>query len=538
MKQVSILLCCLIALALMTSSALAQNCDIEVNPTKGSADCNSNGTACQTISQAVIYGFAQANKCRGVVISLAPGTYSGPGNVGLLFSTQPNSISYNPGGYVQMLTITRNMEDGAGKVIIDGQKSSQIFSFVDINFEVQVRGIDFVGGAAIGDTSQNGGCISYTQKVQQSLPFYILFSTFNKCDSNGNGGAIYIQTIAFVHLRENEFVSNVAGGNGGALYLDSQTNYYTFVEDSYFTSNKAVGNGGGVYFTTSTAQSGKATISNCAFVLNSASFGGGLYTDTVSGSFLEFSQNSAKTAGGGMAIAASTVDPSRFINITQFMVTKGTAPKGAGVYILNANLLLNKGTISANNATDSGGGVYMLTDDPKYQTNKIQISNSNVQVNTAQKAGGGIYCSGAVSPWSSVFLQSNSVTDGSDDQDVTCDSFCVSQYCTTCACKQSAVHCGDCPSGSCSFDDDNQCACYVTPKQFEEDCAFPQTSPSASPGHHGLSHGGKVWLGLTFGLFLPLILVAIVAFVYLRNRRNRYSGYSTLGENERLVSNW
>jgi hypothetical protein len=527
MKQLSILLCCLIAFAVLTSGTFAQNCNIRVDPKQGNVTCYTNGSACQTIKQAISVGFNQANSCSEIAISLASGTYTGSENVGLSFSNQAGSISYNPNSQVKMLNIS-----GPADAILDGGSNSQIFSFADVNFEVQIRGINFANGA-----SQNGGCLSYTQQ-DDKYNFYLVFSLFTDCDASGNGGGVFIQSASYFHLIGNEFERNRAQGNGGGLYIDSQTVYYTNVEDGFFTNNSVVGSGGGAYVTSTKSPSGKIMLVNLVFLSNSASHGGGLFTDIASARLIEFSQNSAKTAGGNLAISASTVDFTRSISISQFSALKGTAPLGGGVYILNANVLLDKATINANTASSTGGGVYVATDDPKYQANKVEITNSFIQVNTAQQGGGGIFCKGAVSPWTNVFFQSNIVNLDSDNQDVSCDDFCVSEYCTTCPCKESANHCKDCPSQTCSFTDDNECACYVSPLQAEESCSFPQASPSASPNDPGLSHGAKVWLGLTFGLFLPLILVAIVGFVYLRNRRNRYSGYSTLGENERLVSNW
>jgi predicted outer membrane repeat protein len=119
---------------------------------------------------------------------------------------------------------------------------------------------------------------------------------FQSCNSNENGGAIFVDTSSSVMLKNSSFISNAALLNGGALYL-ADASSFAAVDGCLFSGNKAQ-NGGAM----SLGDSSLGSILNSSFTNNNAvAFGGGIFVSSStnwSQQNVQFIGNSAKTGGG------------------------------------------------------------------------------------------------------------------------------------------------------------------------------------------------------------------------------------------------
>ncbi|MCH8851052.1 MAG: PQQ-binding-like beta-propeller repeat protein [Planctomycetes bacterium] len=102
---------------------------------------------------------------------------------------------------------------------------------------------------------------------------------------------------------------------------------------------------------------GSPTISNCTFIANTGTLGGGAHCEDSSRpafTNVAFLGNSAETAGGGLGLHSNTNAV-----LTNCIFSGNTAEFGGGLAAFNGSRpTLTNCTLSANMATDSGGGIY------------------------------------------------------------------------------------------------------------------------------------------------------------------------------------
>ena len=102
---------------------------------------------------------------------------------------------------------------------------------------------------------------------------------------------------------------------------------------------------------------GSPTISNCTFIANTGTLGGGAHCEDSSRpafTNVAFLGNSAETAGGGLGLHSNTNAV-----LTNCTFSGNTAEFGGGLAAFNGSRpTLTNCTLSANMATDSGGGIY------------------------------------------------------------------------------------------------------------------------------------------------------------------------------------
>jgi len=131
----------------------------------------------------------------------------------------------------------------------------------------------------------------------------IIESTFT-ANKAYRGGAIYIDDVATVEIKDSYFDSNTVTGNGGALYLDQSDNTDVTISGTTFTSNTAtntnadgptitVGYGGALYLNLNTA----IEITSATITGNSAAkSGSGIYAYGA-GALAVTTHNCLKTDG-------------------------------------------------------------------------------------------------------------------------------------------------------------------------------------------------------------------------------------------------
>jgi hypothetical protein len=177
--------------------------------------------------------------------------------------------------------------------------------------------------------------------------------------SSINGGGVY--NLGVVAITNNSTISGNRARYGGGVY-----NSYgeLTITDSTVTGNKA-GSGGGVH-----TYNGTLTINNSTISNNTVTTGLG-YAD-----------------GGGVFSKAVHDTYSYPTSIVGSAITGNRARFGGGVYALNTGyqspVTIDGGTISLNNASLSGGGIY-------HYDGTMTIINSHVVTDNKAKFGGGIY---------------------------------------------------------------------------------------------------------------------------------------------------
>ena len=216
----------------------------------------------------------------------------------------------------------------------------------------------------------------------------------NSATDNALGGGIY--TTKGLNVSGLTISGNTAKRGGGVCI---NATVASTLNDVIINDNAAI-YGGGIY----THSSGKVTISGEESIVNgnnATTSGGGIYVNSVlDATNLTVNGNTATTNGGGVFI--NVTSPSAWNNVE---INNNTAKLGGGVYIHNTgaiSFLDGASSISFNNATESGGGIYK-----RYTGNQTWDKVSFI--GNRAKNGGGIYAnnSGTVTLQSGVTLSKN-----------------------------------------------------------------------------------------------------------------------------------
>ena len=240
-------------------------------------------------------------------------------------------------------------------------------------------------------------------------------------DATTHGGGVYMNGGNFYHYRGEvgkSYDNPNTAVNGAGVYMDGGN--YTMTA-GYINGNAATTDGGGVYMNSGdfnmkggTIGWGATSLRNTAvdgagvymhggeFTMKSGYMrgnyasrnGGGVYsaggTIDVKGGFIGQSNNSHNEAvnGGGIYSAGGVVTLDN--DSTAVHVNYNAATNGGGIYTTNGGSIQIDKTIGSrvveikgNSATNWGGGVYA--------GGTITINGGNVQNNTCNERGGGIY---------------------------------------------------------------------------------------------------------------------------------------------------
>ncbi|MDR1806747.1 MAG: InlB B-repeat-containing protein, partial [Propionibacteriaceae bacterium] len=306
-----------------------------------------------------------------------------------------------PGGVLNLSgnTFIRNTADPADGLTRSANGGALYLTTLAL--DVNLSGSTFIRNEAIGSvgaTAYGGGL--YVGKVSAAAQLVLDNVTFdgntarNTASSSNNplGGGLYVaSTTAPVSIINSTFTGNVAGASGGGIYLASSAGGVT-IADSVITGNTATAkNGGGVYIGSG---AGPVTVTGADIGGNSAGLdGGGVYADEVAsmviGGDTAIYGNSAYRNGGGVGAVPA---PGGTLNITdQATITTNSATAGGGLWLgapldipLPEARIDGQGSVSGNNASGNGGGVY--TEIPLTVAGHSQIGG-----NTAGGSGGGVY---------------------------------------------------------------------------------------------------------------------------------------------------
>jgi uncharacterized repeat protein (TIGR01451 family)/CSLREA domain-containing protein len=150
------------------------------------------------------------------------------------------------------------------------------------------------------------------------------------------------------------------------------------ISNSAFTGNIVTGAGGAIYH-----RGADMTIANSTFSVNSASKGGGIYSQPpnqasrlqISGG--TFAGNSADQ-GGGISMFGGTLELTASF-------TNNSASQGGGVYAQGTAAIVTGSSFAGNSATSSGGAIYFKG------PQNLEVDITTFDGNTASTAGAGIF---------------------------------------------------------------------------------------------------------------------------------------------------
>ena len=230
--------------------------------------------------------------------------------------------------------------------------------------------------------------------------------TISKSNFNNNagisGGAISNLNGGTLRMDECILNSNQAlASHGGAIYNYPGANL--FLKKTNFSSNVTVGNGGGLY------NAGRAEISSCVFANNRATIdGGGIYASDDLEVHLRITRsrlinNRAGINGGGIFLCMR-VEVAR---IRESLCQGNQANSGGGIFVGGKGHITNT-ICSGNRAILDGGGIFVSSN------TDVNISNSTITGNTAERMGGGLNTDAPLSLANTIIALNSSDSDGPD----------------------------------------------------------------------------------------------------------------------------
>ncbi len=259
--------------------------------------------------------------------------------------------------------------------------------------------------------------------------------------SCGWGGGIYNSYGSSLTLEESTVKSNGAA-HGGGIFIDNGCT--AEITDSIIQSNTAkstasTGMGGGIFvndggsLTLSGSESkviqNTADSSTITSTVDKNAYGGGIFcygSMTMSGGTV--SENTLITPtgvtatkyGGGIALVASGPSSSSTFTMSGGTISKNSADFGGGLSTKGINLTLSGGTIGgsttdANSATFGGGlyvGAYNFGTEasPNLKKPTCTISDCEIEYNTTNNSGGGIFAENCSITFSSGSVSNNKVS--------------------------------------------------------------------------------------------------------------------------------
>ena len=230
----------------------------------------------------------------------------------------------------------------------------------------------------------------------------------NNRSANNGGGVNFNSTGGLLKINGGSVSGNtVTDGSGGGIYV---ANGSFVIEEGNVSNNSTLKDGtsgGGIYF--SSGDAGTMSVKG-GFISGNTSdqLGGGIYVrkgnlDIVGG---EIHSNHAGFGGGGLVYYAEssvTIDGGKIYE-------NSTGSYGGGVYLVQGNMLLRNGqiysnTVTANEATKGGGGIYV-----HHNATELTLSGGKVYDNEAA-AGAGIYVNGHVDSTQTQFGATMTIND-------------------------------------------------------------------------------------------------------------------------------
>ena len=211
------------------------------------------------------------------------------------------------------------------------------------NSTIDMTGGTIGGAGSDANTAPYGGGVYLYSRDSYHSTFTMSGGAVCGNKSTGNGGGVYVYDGCTFTMSDSAEVrgnkisgsesSNTSNGHGGGVYVVNGT--FT-MDGGAVCGNSAVKNGGGVYVNASSSGSAAFTMNGSAEVSSNTATGdgGGVYVYKVGNGNVTFTMDGGAEVRGNSAV------------------------KGGGVYMYNGTLNL-RGTVTGNNASGDGAGVYV-----------------------------------------------------------------------------------------------------------------------------------------------------------------------------------
>eukprot|EP00741_Cyanophora_paradoxa_P020771 tig00021312_g20050.t1 len=201
------------------------------------------------------------------------------------------------------------------------------------------------------NSAPSGGAIAATHRGSLSLAGVAASE-----NAAARGGALFTDDLSVVSADGVTLSANAASEQGGGAALAGSSSLLlraSSVRGNRASSGRGTGSGAGLHVSGAAC----ATVATSSFASNSAAERGGgalVQTTCESVSFEggSISGNAAGAMAGGLCVEAGGV------RAAGVAVSDNTAPEGAGVHLRGGSLRLFGGSVSANRAAKSGGGLY------------------------------------------------------------------------------------------------------------------------------------------------------------------------------------
>lgn len=240
----------------------------------------------------------------------------------------------------------------AGTTIIDANGLDRAFHAIGAlnpSVIVTAKNLSVKGGIAVG----NGG--GWLNEFANLTLENVVFSG-NSSSENGGGLNTIGGTSTLSNLR---FANNIANGHGGGLSSETEN---AVLKASNFTNNLAKGTssagvafgGGGLFVSQSLEVSGTVLTGNKA---PNGSGGGILNVGRINLITSSLNENQAGVCGGGLASKLNS--GAEILTVNASSLNSNRAGQGAGFCISSGKATLTNTTISENQASDAGGGLFV-----------------------------------------------------------------------------------------------------------------------------------------------------------------------------------
>ena len=290
------------------------------------------------------------------------------------------------------------VQNNGGTLLIESSTFSNNILSTSVLGDSKGAAVDNEGGSAVATISAShfdyntvssvGGAGSSGGAIYNDGDLHVYSSTFTN-NSAADGGAIDNNLNATLHISHSTFTSNTASYGGAIESFGTSVN----VTGSTFSSNNTTGHGdGGAIWN----EQGALTVDTSVFSGNTSGTTGGAiscYGDSLDVSTSTLSGNHSGQSGAGIySGCALTVSNTTFQGN---VVSGGATFAGGAIYqIGNFNSSLVYVTLSGNQATAFGGGIY---NDAGTSTGNMSVAKSMFTGNTPDSCAGGDFISGGYS---------------------------------------------------------------------------------------------------------------------------------------------
>ena len=297
---------------------------------------------------------------------------SGTANTTATFTTVQNNVAaqegggfWNQAGAIMTIGLASNfadntangpdLDDGGGAIFNNG---GQVIIDGTIPPNVDAAELTITGNSAVGAAGSGGAILTVSGGTVSVTATSFIGNSASRAggaieDQSGliDGVALTVTTCAFT-----QNFTGPAPGNGGAIHITGAGS--ANINDALFDGNTASAEGGALWNNTGSMFVGSSTLSNNIASGNDADQGGGGI----------FNQGGSVTVDSGTVITANIAD--------------GSAGSGGGVLANGGSLNVSNSTISQNVANRAGGGIEVVglgtADDPTTANIVLTILQGNI----------------------------------------------------------------------------------------------------------------------------------------------------------------